>query len=68
MLQCLCLSVSVSLPVYTCVPQVNHGIGVDVIVAEVWETSHKSDDVYGIIEHLSPGTLKIELFGRQHNC
>ena len=24
--------------------------------------------VYGIIERLSPGTLKIELFGRMHNC
>ena len=24
--------------------------------------------VYGIIERLSPGTLKVELFGRMHNC
>ena len=24
--------------------------------------------VYGIIERLSPGTLKVELFGREHNC
>ena len=75
---------------------VNRGIDVDVIVAEVRETSHKPDEVgntiiltscihshklfftflfcvvyiqvYGIIERLSPGTLKIELFGRMHNC
>ena len=40
----------------------------DVIVAEVRETSHKPDEIYGIIERLSPGTLKIELFGRMHNC
>lgn len=46
----------------------NHGIDVDVIVAEVRETSHKPDEIYGIIERLSPGTLKIELFGRMHNC
>lgn len=39
----------------------------DVIVAEVRATSHKPDEVYGIIERLSPGTRKIELFGRQHN-
>lgn len=40
----------------------------DVIVAEVRETSHKPDEIYGIIERLSPGTIKIELFGRMHNC
>ena len=47
---------------------VNRGIDTDVIVAEVRATSHKPDEVYGLIERLSPGTLKIELFGRQHNC
>ena len=35
--------------------------------AEVQATSHKPDEIYGIIERLSPGTRKIELFGRPHN-
>lgn len=60
-------------------PQVNRFIDCDVIVAEVRETSRKPDEIYGIIERLSPGTRKIgnwnpatinnlrELFGRQHN-
>ena len=47
---------------------VNRGIDCDVIVAEVRATSHKPDEIYGVIERLSPGTRKIELFGRQHNC
>jgi len=38
-----------------------------VLVAEVRQTSHKPDEVYGVIERLAPGTRKIELFGRQHN-
>lgn len=46
----------------------NRGINCDVIVAEVRATSHKPDEIYGVIERLSPGTRKIELFGRQHNC
>ena len=46
----------------------NIGIDCDVIVAEVRATSHKPDEVYGLIERLSPGTRKIELFGRAHNC
>ncbi|CAG0878512.1 unnamed protein product [Darwinula stevensoni] len=45
----------------------NRGLDGDVIVAEVRATSHKPDEIYGIIERLSPGTRKIELFGRQHN-
>ena len=49
-------------------PPVNRGIDCDVIVAEVRATSHKPDEVYGVIERLLPGTRKIELFGRQHNC
>uniref|UniRef100_A0A3P9D1J5 mRNA m(6)A methyltransferase n=1 Tax=Maylandia zebra TaxID=106582 RepID=A0A3P9D1J5_9CICH len=28
---------------------------------------HKPDEIYGMIERLSPGTRKIELFGRPHN-
>ncbi len=48
-------------------PKVNRGIDTDVIVAEVRATSHKPDEVYGVIERMSPGTLKVELFGRPHN-
>lgn len=47
---------------------VNKGIDTDVIVAEVRATSHKPDEIYGVIERLSPGTRKVELFGRMHNC
>ena len=31
-------------------------------------TSRKPDEIYGIVERLTPGTRKIELFGRQHNA
>lgn len=48
-------------------PVINRGLDADVIVAEVRATSHKPDEIYGIIERLSPGTRKIELFGRAHN-
>ena len=34
---------------------------------QVRATSHKPDEIYGIIERLSPGSRKIELFGRPHN-
>uniref|UniRef100_A0A0K2T8Z7 mRNA m(6)A methyltransferase n=1 Tax=Lepeophtheirus salmonis TaxID=72036 RepID=A0A0K2T8Z7_LEPSM len=47
--------------------KLNRGLDSDVIVAEVRATSHKPDEIYGIIERLSPGTRKIELFGRPHN-
>lgn len=46
---------------------VNRGLDCDVIVSEVRETSHKPDEIYGLIERLSPGTRKLELFGRPHN-
>ena len=49
-------------------PQSNRGIDCDVLVAEVRATSRKPDEMYGILERLSPGTRKIELFGRAHNC
>ncbi|KAI0980444.1 hypothetical protein GJ496_004336 [Pomphorhynchus laevis] len=45
----------------------NRGLDCDVIVSEVRETSRKPDEIYGICERLSPGTRKIELFGRPHN-
>ena len=34
---------------------------------EVRDTSHKPDEIYGIIERLTPGTKKLELFGRMQN-
>ncbi|KAG1704373.1 N6-adenosine-methyltransferase catalytic subunit [Nymphon striatum] len=46
---------------------INRGLDCDVIVAEVRATSHKPDEIYGIIERLAPGSRKIELFGRPHN-
>jgi len=48
-------------------PSVNKHIDCDVIVAEVREKSRKPDEIYGIAERLSPGTRKIEVFGRKHN-
>jgi len=48
-------------------PNVNKRLDCDVLVAEVRATSHKPDEIYGIIERLSPGTRKLELFGRSHN-
>ncbi|ESO83051.1 hypothetical protein LOTGIDRAFT_134083 [Lottia gigantea] len=45
----------------------NKGLDCDILVAEVRATSHKPDEIYGIIERLSPGTRKVELFGRPHN-
>ena len=48
-------------------PKINKWLDCDVIVAEVRATSHKPDEIYGIIERLSPGTRKLELFGRPHN-
>ncbi|CAG5080921.1 Oidioi.mRNA.OKI2018_I69.PAR.g9740.t1.cds [Oikopleura dioica] len=48
-------------------PNLNRGLDCDVLVAEVRDTSHKPDEIYGIIERLTPGTKKLELFGRMHN-
>ena len=39
-------------------PEINRGLDCDVIVAEVRATSHKPDEIYGIIERLAPGTQK----------
>lgn len=49
-------------------PLVNRNIDCNVIVSEVRETSRKPDEIYSIIERLCPQNLKIELFGRPHNC
>ncbi|KXJ16445.1 putative N6-adenosine-methyltransferase MT-A70-like protein [Exaiptasia diaphana] len=37
----------------------NRGLDCDVLVAEVRETSHKPDEIYGVIERLSPGGRKL---------
>ncbi|PWN53224.1 MT-A70-domain-containing protein [Violaceomyces palustris] len=46
---------------------VHSGLGTDVIVSEVRDTSRKPDELYGMIERLCPGGRKVELFGRRHN-
>mmetsp|Transcript_38175 Transcript_38175/g.61806 ORF Transcript_38175/g.61806 Transcript_38175/m.61806 type:complete len:874 (-) Transcript_38175:490-3111(-) len=48
-------------------PNINRNIDCDVIVAEVRETSRKPDEIYGMIERITPGTRKIEIFARPHN-
>ena len=35
--------------------------------AQVRETSRKPDEMYSLLERLSPGTRKLEMFARQHN-
>jgi mRNA m6A methyltransferase catalytic subunit len=40
----------------------NRGVDCDVLAAEVREMSQKPDEVYGLIERLSPGTRKIGPF------
>jgi mRNA (2'-O-methyladenosine-N6-)-methyltransferase len=39
----------------------NRGMDCDIIVSEVRATSHKPDEIYGLIERLSPGTRKVIL-------
>ncbi|CAN6713322.1 unnamed protein product [Malus baccata var. baccata] len=48
-------------------PLVNRNIDTDVIVAEVRETSRKPDEMYPLLERVSPRTRKLELFARMHN-
>jgi mRNA (2'-O-methyladenosine-N6-)-methyltransferase len=48
-------------------PKANRFLDCDVLVSEVRETSRKPDEVYGLIDRLSPGTRKLEIFGRMHN-
>ncbi|GFQ03156.1 probable n6-adenosine-methyltransferase mt-a70-like [Phtheirospermum japonicum] len=49
-------------------PEVNRNIDTDVIVAEVRETSRKPDEMYAMLERVSPRTRKLELFARMHNA
>jgi len=48
-------------------PKINRNVDCDVIVAKVRETSRKPDEIYGLIERMHPGGLKVELFARPHN-
>eukprot|EP00197_Chlamydomonas_leiostraca_P016104 CAMPEP_0202858904 /NCGR_PEP_ID=MMETSP1391-20130828/1242_1 /ASSEMBLY_ACC=CAM_ASM_000867 /TAXON_ID=1034604 /ORGANISM="Chlamydomonas leiostraca, Strain SAG 11-49" /LENGTH=361 /DNA_ID=CAMNT_0049537881 /DNA_START=29 /DNA_END=1114 /DNA_ORIENTATION=+ len=48
-------------------PQLNKYVDCDVVVAEVRETSRKPDEMYALLERLSPGTRKLEIFARSHN-
>jgi len=48
-------------------PNLNRYVDTDVVVAEVRETSRKPDEMYPLLERLSPGTRKLEIFARQHN-
>ncbi|XP_042382489.1 probable N6-adenosine-methyltransferase MT-A70-like [Zingiber officinale] len=48
-------------------PEVNRNIDTDVVVAEVRETSRKPDEMYPMLERISPRTRKLELFARMHN-
>mmetsp|Transcript_14364 Transcript_14364/g.18033 ORF Transcript_14364/g.18033 Transcript_14364/m.18033 type:complete len:284 (+) Transcript_14364:3-854(+) len=47
--------------------KLNKNLDCDVLVSEVRETSRKPDEIYELIERMSPGTRKIEIFGRRHN-
>eukprot|EP00300_Choanocystis_sp_HF-7_P011587 c17527_g1_i1.p1 GENE.c17527_g1_i1~~c17527_g1_i1.p1 ORF type:complete len:346 (+),score=58.79 c17527_g1_i1:634-1671(+) len=49
-------------------PKLNRALDCDVVVSRVRETSRKPDEIYSLIERLSPNTPKLEIFGRQHNC
>lgn len=48
-------------------PNINTNIDCDVIVSKVRETSRKPDEIYSMIERMSPGGRKVELFARPHN-
>lgn len=48
-------------------PKVNRNVDCDVIVSKVRETSRKPDEIYSLIERMSPGGRKVELFARPHN-
>lgn len=37
------------------------------LIVQVRETSRKPDEMYSLLERLSPGTRKLEIFARPHN-
>lgn len=48
-------------------PKINANVDCDVIVSKVRETSRKPDEIYSMIERMSPGGRKVELFARPLN-
>lgn len=42
-------------------PRPHRFVDCDVLVAEVRETSRKPDEMYSLLERLSPGTRKLEV-------
>ncbi|KAF8072435.1 N6-adenosine-methyltransferase MT-A70-like protein [Scenedesmus sp. PABB004] len=52
---------------YKGAPNINRFVDCDVLVSEVRETSRKPDEMYPLLERLSPGTRKLEIFARKHN-
>lgn len=47
---------------------INKGIDAQILISSTRETSRKPDEIYGIVDRMcSPGTRKLEIFGRQHN-
>ena len=48
-------------------PKLQRNLDTDVLVSEVRETSRKPDEIYGLIERISPKGRKCEIFGRPHN-
>eukprot|EP00457_Paulinella_chromatophora_P003447 gb/GEZN01003455.1/.p1 GENE.gb/GEZN01003455.1/~~gb/GEZN01003455.1/.p1 ORF type:complete len:669 (-),score=98.76 gb/GEZN01003455.1/:68-2074(-) len=48
-------------------PVIQRNLDCDVICAEVRETSRKPDEIYGLLERLSPNGRYLEIFGRPHN-
>ena len=48
-------------------PHINTNIDCDVLVSAVRETSRKPDELYDLVERMSPGGKKVELFARPHN-
>lgn len=50
------------------IPKCNCFLDCDVIVAEVRETSRKPDEIYGIIERLSPNSRKLGMISCLFLC
>lgn len=48
-------------------PDINRNVDCDVMLSEIRETSRKPCEMYQLLERLSPGGRKLEIFGRKHN-
>jgi N6-adenosine-specific RNA methylase IME4 len=62
-MQCVVLRCAV----LCCALALGRHVDCDVVMAEVRETSRKPDEMYPLLERLSPGTRKLEIFARPHN-